>query len=121
MNYLKMDISRLRVISMLDIDEVITKDIHMIITKNEKIEARRILKEIYASINLNQIVYIRDAYSHTWAYLESIQRCEADYIGIKFQRLLARCMKQISDIKIVSTDNSYKVAEMIKDLILEIK
>ena len=106
---------------MLEIDDVVTKDIHMTITKNEKIEVRRVLKEIYASISLNEIIYVADAYSHTWAYLESIYRCQADYLGKKFKSLLSRYMNNISDIKITSTDNTYNVAVMIKTLILEIK
>ena len=107
---------------MLEIDDdMLTKNIHMIITKNEKIEARRVLKEIYVSISLNEITYIADAYSHTWAYLESIYRCEADYVGKKFKSLLSRYMNNISDIKITSTDNTSNVAVMIKNLMLEIK
>ena len=107
---------------MLKIDgDIITKDIHMMITKNEKIEARRILKEIYSNVSLNDITYISDAYSHTWAYLESIYICEADYVGINFKKLLSRYMGYISDIKIASRDNTNKVIVMIKRLILEIK
>ena len=47
---------------MLEIDDdMLTKNIHMIITKNEKIEARRVLKEIYASISLilNQYIDVK--------------------------------------------------------------